>query len=547
MDRARTTFERTLRPGPPRSRGSESEYRRLVYGPGEPRRVRDDLAGGTRAPSRDLVPVLRLGHLTDFQIADVQSAGRFEFFEQLRGRPGEESFVPAFRPQEALATHAIEAIVTTLNRLPASPETGAPLGLCISTGDSLDNAQLNELQWFLALLAGGTVVPNSGGPTYQGAQAAGWEPAAYWCPEPGPDPYKDRFGFPAHPGLLAEALRGFQSPGLAVPWLSCFGNHDGLVLGTAVPTPGYEKVLSGSRKPVHWPEGTDPVSRVAEFTSAPELLLSGPAREVASDPNRRSVGRRDFVAAHLQAGGTPVGHGFRRWNVEAETAYGVYDLDGPVPVRIILLDTTNLDGCFQGSIGARQFHWLEEQLTEVHARYLDNEGRVVTTGAHDRLVVLASHHGLGTMVNERQDPAGPEQDHPRVTARALEALLHRFGNVVLWLNGHRHLNEVQPRPDMTGRTNGFWEVSTAAMADWPCQSRLVELVASGHEEIAILCTMLDSAVPADPERAEGLERLAALHRELAANDPFAGAGHGGAGGLGDRNIALRLPAPFLLS
>ena len=78
----------------------------------------------------------------------------------------------------------------------ASPETGAPLGLCISTGDSLDNAQLNELQWFLALLAGGAVAPNSGGPDYQGVQAPGWRPAAYWRPEPGPDPYKDRFGFP---------------------------------------------------------------------------------------------------------------------------------------------------------------------------------------------------------------------------------------------------------------------------------------------------------------------------------------------------------------
>ena len=108
--------------------------------------------------------MLHLGHLTDFQIADVQSPGRFEFFEQLRGRPGDESFVPAFRPQEALATHAVAAMVATLNRLTASPETGAPLGLCISTGDSLDNAQLNELQWFLALLAGGAVAPNSGAP-----------------------------------------------------------------------------------------------------------------------------------------------------------------------------------------------------------------------------------------------------------------------------------------------------------------------------------------------------------------------------------------------
>ncbi|HUC14485.1 MAG TPA: TIGR03767 family metallophosphoesterase, partial [Acidimicrobiales bacterium] len=520
--------------------------RRLVYGPGEPRLVRDDLAGEKRALSRELVSLLHIGHLTDMQIADVQSPARFEFFERLRGRQGAESYVPACRPQEALVAHAVAAMVGTINRLATSPETGAQLGLCISTGDSVDNAQLNELQWFLSLLGGGTLVPNSGGPTYQGVQAAEWGPALYWRPDPGPDPFKDRFGFPVHPGLLAEALGAFRSPGLAMPWLSCFGNHDGLALGTALPTPSYEQVLLGARKPVDLPPRADPLSRVEAFTDEPEQFLSGPARDVVPDPGRRSVGRRDFVEAHLRAGGNPSGHGFGSWNVETETAYGIYDLDGPVPVRIVLLDTTNMDGYFQGSIGAGQVRWLEARLSEVHSRHIGADGGMITTGTADRLVVLASHHGLATMVNDRQSPNGLEQDHPRVTAGAVEALLHRFGNVVLWLNGHRHRNDVQPRPDPSGRTGGFWEVSTAAIADWPCQSRLVELVRTSDKEISVLCTMLDAGVPADPDRAEGSERLAALHRELAANDPFAGGRHLAAGKPGDRNIALRLPAPFLL-
>jgi len=545
-DEAPTTLQRTLQPGPARGRGLDGEYRRLVYGPGEPRLVRDDLAGDGGALSRELVSLLHIGHLTDMQIADVQSPARFEFLERLRGRQGATSYVPACRPQEALVAHAVAAMVETINRLATSPETGATLGLCVSTGDSLDNAQLNELQWFLALLGGGTIVPNSGGPTYQGVQAEDWEPALYWRPDPAPDPFKERFGFPVHPGLLAEAGRAFRSPGLAMPWLSCFGNHDGLVLGTAVPTPSYEQVLLGARKPIDLPPGVDPLSRVDAFTGAPEQLLSGPARDVVPDPGRRSVGRRHFVEAHLQAGGNPSGHGFGRWNVESETAYGIYDLDGPVPVRVVLLDTTNMDGYFEGSIGARQLRWLEARLTEVHSRHIDNDGGVVTPGGTDRLVVLASHHGLDAMVNDRQGPNGLEQDHPRVTAGALEALLHRFGNVVLWLNGHRHRNDVRPRPDPSGRTGGFWEVSTAAIADWPCQSRLVELVGTSNREISILCTMLDAGVPADPDRAEGSERLAALHRELAANDPFADGRHLAAGKPGDRNIALRLPAPFLL-
>ena len=545
-DDAQTTLQRTLQPGAARSSGPDGEYRRLVYGPGEPRLVRDDLAGESRALSGDLVSLVHIGHLTDMQIADVQSPARFEFFERLRGRPGAESFVPACRPQEALVAHAVAAMVQTINRLATSAETGATLGLCVSTGDSLDNAQLNELQWFLSLLGGGTIVPNSGGPTYQGVQAADWEPALYWRPDPAPDTFKERFGFPVHPGLLAEALQAFRSPGLLMPWLSCFGNHDGLALGTALTTPSYEEVLLGARKPIDLPRGVDPLTMVDAFTEAPQQLLSGPARDVVPDPGRRSVGRRDFVEAHLRAGGNPSGHGFGRWNVESETAYGIYDLEGPVPVRVVMLDTTNMDGYFEGSIGAAQLRWLEARLAEVHSRHIDAEGGVVTTGAADRLVVLASHHGLATMVNDRQRPNGLEQDHPRVTAGAVEALLHRFGNVVLWLNGHRHRNDVQPRPDPNGRNGGFWEVSTAAIADWPCQSRLVELVRTSDKEISILCTMLDGGVPADPDRAEGSERLAALHRELAANDPFAAGRHLAAGKPGDRNIALRLPAPFPL-
>ncbi|HYA44916.1 MAG TPA: hypothetical protein VED59_04860, partial [Acidimicrobiales bacterium] len=392
--------------------------------------------------------------------------------------------------------------------------------------------------------------PDSGGPTYQGVQAVDWGAttrgglAALWCPDPGQDMFKDRYGFPTHPGLISEALRVFRSPGLAMPWLSCFGNHDGLVLGTALPTPSYERAVVSGRKPVDIPEGVDPLSMVEAFTSAPELLLSGPARDVVPDPARQVVGRREFVKAHLTTAGSPPGHGFSTANAAAGTAYEVCDLDGPVPLRVIVLDTTNMDGCFQGSIGARQFHWLEERLSEVHSRHLDAKSRLVTTGAPDRLVVLASHHGLATIVNDRQDPAGLEQDHPRVTAPALETMLHRFGNVVLWLNGHRHRNDVQPRPDPLGQTGGFWEVSTGALSDWPCQARLVELVANGTAEIVVLCTMLDVGVPADPDRANGNERLAALHRELASNDPHAGTSHGGEGRATDRNVALRLRAPF---
>ena len=134
---------------------------------------------------------------------------------------------------------------------------------------------------------------------------------------------------------------------------------------------------------------------------------------------------------------------------------------------------------------------------------------------------------------------------PLFSGADLLALLHRFPNVVLWLNGHTHTNAVRPRRDPADPARGFWEVTTCAIVDWPCQTRLVELVDAG-EHLSIVCTMADHDSPLGPASLETGADLAALHRELAANVPFGGAGSGLAGATLDRNVELRLRPPFPL-
>lgn len=539
--RARTTLDQVITGGEICRRGRRGAYRRLAYGPGEPRLVRSANAepSALGAGANSLV---RLVHFTDFQLADVQSPGRFEFFQEVYGRPGASTFVPAQRPHEALAPHACEVMARTVRRLGESPDTGAPLSLALCTGDNIDNAQANELAMFITLLSGGVVAPNSGGRTFQGVQARSWHNPLYWHPDVGTDHFKTEWGFPEHPGLLEEAMRRFRATGVGVPWLSCFGNHDGLVLGTAIPTEPYREAVVGGRKAIGLPPGPDLLDREEELLSHPDHFLSGPARRVAADPDRRIVGRAEFVAAHLDARGLPRGHGFSETNLRDATAYAIYDdID---PVRIVLLDTTNLDGYHHGSIGRRQMRWLEERLIEVHSRFRTANGQLVESANANRLVVLASHHGLSTLSNARQDPGGAEDDQPRATTDEVRALLHRFGNVVLWLNGHRHLNQVVHWPSSYEPTAGFWEVSTGAMADWPCQARVVELVAGGNGSLSIVSTMLDHWAAPEPERAGGVERLASLHRELAANVPGAGLDAHRAGGPEDRNVELVMALPF---
>jgi hypothetical protein len=89
-------------------------------------------------------------------------------------------------------------------------------------------------------------------------------------------------------------------------------------------------------------------------------------------------------------------------------------------------------------------------------------------------------------------------------------------------------------------------VTTASLIGWPCQARLVEIVDYGNGSLSVLCTMVDHAASQDPSTADGILRLAALHRELAANDPHGGMASGIQGRPGDRNVELVIPAPFPL-
>ncbi|HUZ35786.1 MAG TPA: TIGR03767 family metallophosphoesterase [Streptosporangiaceae bacterium] len=538
------TTQRRLGPGAVLRPGSTAPYRAVTIIDGEPHAVRDDLgtSASTGASAAQGRPLLCLVHLTDLQLADVQSPTRFEFLNRHFADPRYADIIPVQRPQEALTVHAVDATLRTVNSL-HGPATQMPLQLAVTTGDAIDNAQWNELQTFLALLDGGVVMANSGGPGHEGVQALDWPDDFFWKPDghgpSGPDIFRREFGFPHHPGLLERALREFQAGGLRIPWLSCFGNHEALNQGVGAATTAIADALVGSSKPMALPDTFDHDQALELFTGRPEAFLAGPARTVTPDPGRRPITRRDFVDAHFRPGARPDGHGFTAQNLLDGTAYYVHDTPA---VRLIALDTNCLAGGAAGCLDRQQARWLEARLAEVHSAYRGPDGHQVSTGHEDRLAIVFSHHGIDTLTNTRHTGPGGE---PLFSGADLLALLHRFPNLVLWLNGHTHTNAVRPRRDPADPGRGFWEVTTCAIVDWPCQTRLVELVDAG-EHLSIVCTMADHDSPLGPASLETGADLAALHRELAANVPFGGAGSGLAGATLDRNVELRLRPPFPL-
>jgi len=539
------TTDRRLQSGAVLRRGASASYRAVEITEGEPHLVRDEFGRPDPRPGHQPGrPLLCLVHITDLQLADIQSPTRFEFLNREFADPRYVHIVPVQRPQEALTAHAVDVTISTVNAA-CGPATGLRPQLAVTTGDAIDNAQWNEVQTFLALFDGGLVVPDSGGPGYEGVQALGWPDDMFWKPDGvsagGPDIFRREFGFPHHRGLLQRALRTFSAAGLQIPWLSCFGNHEALNQGVGVPTPAIAEALVGGRKPVRLPEGFDHDRALELFTERPEAFMAGPSVAVSADPGRRSITRRDFVEAHFRPGSRPFGHGFSEQNRLDGTAYYVHDTPA---ARLIALDTNCLAGGSAGCLDRGQARWLEARLAEVHSAYRGPDRTEIRTGRDDRLVVLFSHHGIDTLTSARAGHAGPGGE-PLLGGTEILALLHRFPNVVLWLNGHTHANAVCPRRDPDHPARGFWEVTTCAVVDWPCQTRLVELIDAGGY-LSIVCTMVDHDAPVAPGSLDTNGGLASLHRELAANVPFLGAGSGRAGAVTDRNVELRMPPPFPL-
>lgn len=538
--------------------GPDSTYRRLHQTPGEGHQQRGDLLPGGNRQARNLaeatagephIPqhVAHLVHLTDFQLADLASPARVEYAEKQDGAEWAR-MRPSYRPQEFLQTHALWNIVRTIREL-----TGVDTwDLAVSTGDHIDSMQANELDAYLRLLDGGSIDPAFGTRGFRDAPTLSGDPT-FWHPEPGNDnQWNNRYGLPACPGVLAAAREELTSTGMGLPWIATFGNHDCLVQGRTALPEGWDEFTTGAQKPIDPPFSIPSGGDVLDaYVADPNAFTNAPARTIAADPQRRSVSRAEYMQAHLAAPGLPRGHGFTPANVGSGRAYFVYD--GIPGVRVISLDSTNPHGHVDGRIDDEQFQWLRERLVEVHSQYVDESGRMVDDGGggQDRLVVVCSHHGTSTMTNAY----GEGNAH---LADDVVALLHRFANVVLWLNGHTHINRItahplphEPRtgpPRAEGAGGGLWEISTSAIAEWPVQIRTLQIdtVAATPQHpgaLRIRSTMVDSQAPAEPEGTWASTDLAALHREVAANDPGSVGGLYAEGDPSDRNCDLWLPLP----
>ncbi|KAA2264593.1 TIGR03767 family metallophosphoesterase [Solihabitans fulvus] len=515
-------------------------YRRLASGPGWPLVVRTDLAapGSTRDDRR--TPLASFVQFTDLHVVDAQSPARFEYLHPLIG-------AGAFRPQETLSPLGASALVRKVNSLPGGPFTGRPFDFVVTTGDNTDNHEHAELDWFLTALNGGAITPNTGDPArYEGVQAAGSD--TYWNPDTARNDRYQAAGFPVLPGLLDAAIRQFQSPGLGVPWYCTFGNHDDSVVGTLPDgLPIVDALYTGDRKIIGLDDGatrtlaaamTDP-SRALD---AAAVLASGAGviRTVTPDDRRRPFSTAEFVREHLdprRTGPGPVGHGFTANNADGVDVFYTFPI--APGVTGISLDTTTLAGLADGSIGLHQYSWLEKVLRANSSRYYDWFGGLVRQSVTDELFVLFSHHSSGTMGNLLPDRRRPLD--PRLDGATLVNLVQRFPNVLAWVNGHTHRNEIIAHRHAEP-TRSFWEINTASHVDFPQHARIIEITANGDGTVSLFTTLVEADSPYQVDYDDRSPRgLASLYRELSFNDLHANLAQVGA--AADHNTELVLSVP----
>lgn len=500
---ARATTRRTVLV---RGTAGAGGYRPVVTAAGEAWQVRTDL--GTR-PKKGRVsrrrPMVAFTQISDVHVVDTESPMRVENAEAFSSS--------AYRPQEFLTLHVAEAMVQGINAVQTGPATGRPIAFTLQTGDNADNAQYNEVRWNIDVLDGGPIQPDSGDHTKTESVADSLDPALYdpmfWHPEGTPEGKTDddaraKYGFPTIPGLLDKARAPFDATGLDLPWYSVMGNHDQLVQGNNHPTPGDLARATGDKK-----------------------VVGATSRSVTPDPDRRQLSTAEIVEEHFTTTGLPVGHGYTEQNRSDGTAYYTFDRGR---MRFVVMDTVNANGGAEGSLSRAQFAWIKDLIAS----------------SRRKLLVFSSHHPSWSMDNELTGDVDPG---PRVLGKALVRELLEHDNVIAWVNGHTHTNNIRAhvrKKDGKVR-NGFWEINTASHIDWPQQGRIVEIANNLDGTLSIFSTMLDHAAPVtwDEGSLDEPLQLAALSRELAAND-WQERSHDRRGARGARNVELVLRAPRFL-
>jgi hypothetical protein len=457
---------------------SEEQYEIEYRGRGFDRYRRG--MGESRTVRRDLGGAMGVGiqrasltyfvHVSDFQLTDDESPTRLAGTDNPLIGAGN-------RPQEAYIPRIISAMNRTLRNIERRGRRQFDYGLF--AGDCADSAQRNELQWFIEAMDG---QPN-----------LHFDSGADDDPVPGPDnDPKDPFNPVAFPA----------------PWLYVPGNHDVMITGLTVP----------DMQNMATAQGNNSSGGTRDYSQYYAPVVRG---RVIPDANRIPIERAQIVQElfnHSVGGEGPVGHGY---TPNPNLRYGAHYTRDLIPgvLRMIAFDTSDPTGGSKGLV-----------KQEVIDNFLRPE---LERGQRDGvLMVTTSHHPLDSIDRQNGEIGLPVPG--AVSADDIQALVTSYPNMFLWLVGHQHVVRIRAIRGPDAARPGFWEVQSGSIADWPSQSRIMEIVANDNGTLSIFGTMIDYDTESCMER---------RFRHLTLMDFMSGWAGDHTGTPMDRNVELIIPTP----
>ena len=467
---------------------SQNNYSSWSVGQGLPHTVWD-----TIAPSYNNSPnathLLSFFAITDVHISDKECPAQPLYYEWSQPAGSTTLNSSAYSPVMLASTHVLDAAIQTINAV----HKKAPLDFGIGLGDAVNNAQYNELRWYIDVIDGKVITPSSG--DHIGAGTIDYQ-----------KPYK---------------AAGLDT---SIPWYQVLGNHDEFWMGSIYEN---EKTLAARTSTTVLNTGNDMNEPEATVLATGfyagvidgsdplgTIILSGPEKDfpvpptVAADPNRRSLSTltdtgTNWIKEFFTTTSTPVGHGFNHVDPAMGSDFACYSFvpKSHVPIKIIVLDDT-CKGPGQpyyaaGSLDQKRLDWLKNELQAGQ----DN----------NQLMIIAAHIPFNVYKNLVTDPAqvasNPEimplfitPPVPGATSvvsdSSLLAVLQNYPNLIMWIAGHRHVNTVTPQIHLTDPTRSFWEVETSSLRDFPQQFRIFRIYRNADNTVSIIITNVDPAVSA---------------------------------------------------
>jgi metallophosphoesterase (TIGR03768 family) len=365
----------------------------------------------------------------------------------------------AYSPIIPYTTHVLDAAVQTVNAL--HQEQAFDFGIFL--GDATNSSAYNELRWYIDVIDGRPIHPNS-------------------------DPISD---------YDTDYTREFKAAGLdkSIPWYQVLGNHDHLFLGTWAQTTkslsAYtsEFIMDVDENLPNILNGTGYYGGVIDASTLYGVVKYAgiktdfsPVPTIAANPDRRGITRFEWISEFFNTTSYPKGHGFTK-NSNPDACYS-FEPKAGLPLKVIVLDDTETDEVddengWLGYLDRERYTWLVNELDEGQ-----NQDKLMIIAAH----VPISLHGLW-------DDATANPVYTDLIAK-----LHTYPNLIMWISGHVHRNTVtkMPSPDLASTPNhperGFWVVETSSLRDFPQQFRTFDIVRNNDNTISIIITNVDPSV-----------------------------------------------------